>query len=65
MVKSGYRISPWDHLLEAAERLHRDYLDVIAERAPQDDPRIQAIQRDSATDAAPSADIGPDGGNAG
>ena len=65
MKDLGYRISPWDHLLEAAERLHRDYLDVIAERAPQDDPRIQAIQRDSATDAAPSADIGPDGGNAG
>lgn len=64
MVKSGYRISPWDHLLEAAERLHRDYLDVIAERAPQDDPRIQAIQRDSATETAPSTDIGPDEDNA-
>lgn len=65
MIKSGYRISPWDHLLEAAERLHRDYLNVITERAPKDDPRIQAIQRDSATDTAPSAGIGPDEGNAG
>lgn len=44
MKASGYRISPWDHLLEAAERLHRDFLDVITERAPQEDPRIQAIQ---------------------
>ncbi|MFI7585060.1 ATP-binding protein, partial [Kocuria sp. M1N1S27] len=43
---AGYRISPWDHLLEAAERLHLEYLDVITERAPQDDPRIRAIQRD-------------------
>lgn len=60
MKDLGYRISPWDHLLEAAERLHRDYLDVIAERAPQDDPRIQAIQRNSATDTAPNADSGPD-----
>jgi hypothetical protein len=49
MVNSGYRISPWDHLLEAAERLHRDYLDVITERAPRDDPRIKAIQQQSDT----------------
>lgn len=41
MVKSGYRIAPWDHILEAAERLHREYLEVIKERAP-DDPRVQA-----------------------
>ncbi|WFR84202.1 ATP-binding protein [Arthrobacter sp. Y-9] len=47
MKNAGYRISPWDHLLEAAERLHREYLDVITERAPQDDPRIQAIQNDA------------------
>ena len=60
MINSGYRISPWGHLLEAAERLHREYLDVIAERAPQDDPRIQAIHRDSALDADPSASIGSD-----
>ena len=52
MKDSGYRISPWDHLLEAAEHLHRDYLDVITERAPQNDPRIRAIQCDSAIDVA-------------
>lgn len=52
MKDSGYRISPWDHLLEAAERLHHDYLEVITERAPQDDPRIRAIQQESSVDPA-------------
>lgn len=52
MKDSGYRISPWDHLLEAAERLHHDYLEVITERAPQDDPRIRAIQQESPVEPA-------------
>ncbi|MEE9965098.1 MAG: ATP-binding protein [Propionicimonas sp.] len=65
MIDAGYRIEPWDHLLEAAERLHRDYLDVITERAPQDDPRIQTIQRDSAAETAAHDDAGPGGDDVG
>jgi len=43
----------WSGLLENAERLHRDYLAVVKERAKADDPRIE--QLDSATPHAPRA----------
>lgn len=33
----------WRGLLEEAERTHRDYLKVVQSRAPQDDPRIDAL----------------------
>lgn len=46
MKRAGYRIAPWDHLLEAAEQLHRSYLEIITERAPRDDPRIRAIHEE-------------------
>jgi hypothetical protein len=42
LIRDGYVIEPWDHLLEKAERAHRDYLEIIKERAP-DDPRIEGI----------------------
>ncbi|MDY7076592.1 MAG: ATP-binding protein [Chloroflexota bacterium] len=35
----------WDDLLRTAERLHRKYLDLVKSRAPEDDPRIQALER--------------------
>lgn len=37
------RIVSWDGLLETAERLHREYLDLMTRRAPSDDPRIIAL----------------------
>lgn len=54
MASEGYRISPWDHLLEAAERLHREFLDVVTERAPQADPRIRALIEDESKGKPPS-----------
>jgi RecB family endonuclease NucS len=35
----------WDELLETAERLHREFLDVVKARAPKDDPRIKALPK--------------------
>jgi len=36
-------IVTWDGLLETAQRLHREYLDLMKSRAPSDDPRILAM----------------------
>jgi RecB family endonuclease NucS len=36
-------ITSWSGLLETAQRLHREYLDLMKSRAPGDDPRIVAI----------------------
>jgi hypothetical protein len=36
-------IVSWDGLLETAQRLHREYLDLMKSRAPKDDPRIVAM----------------------
>lgn len=33
----------WQGLLETAQRLHREYLDLMKSRAPADDPRIVAL----------------------
>lgn len=33
----------WENLIDRAEKLHREYLDVVRSRAPKDDPRIMAI----------------------
>jgi RecB family endonuclease NucS len=41
--QAGMNIVTWDSLLETAERLHREYLDLVKSRAPQEDPRIQAL----------------------
>lgn len=43
MKRDGIEIVTWDQLLENAERQHREFLEVVKARAPQDDPRIQAI----------------------
>ncbi|MFL6162705.1 MAG: ATP-binding protein [Jatrophihabitantaceae bacterium] len=36
-------IESWDALLETAQRLHKEYLEVVTSRAPSDDPRIEAL----------------------
>lgn len=36
-------IISWTSLLETAQRLHREYLDLMKSRAPEDDPRISAL----------------------
>jgi len=48
----------WDKLLEDAERLHREYLEIVKARAPEDDPRIQglAIVEDEAVADVPPAE---------
>jgi hypothetical protein len=54
LIREGYVIEPWDHLLEKAERAHRDYLEIIKERAPED-PRIEGI--DDLTEAEPPREV--------
>ncbi|MGQ0669024.1 MAG: hypothetical protein ACT4PO_05050 [Actinomycetota bacterium] len=45
--------APGDKLLEDAERLHREYLEIVKSRAPEDDPRIQELGIDEpAADSA-------------
>lgn len=36
-------IRKWRNLLDTTEALHAEYLEVVAKRAPQDDPRIEKI----------------------
>lgn len=48
-------IVTWDGLLETAQRLHREYLELVKSRAPKGDPRIAAI---ASLDASP--DVDPD-----
>lgn len=43
LAAAGIEVVTWNQLLETAERLHREFLDVVKSRAPQDDPRIEAI----------------------
>lgn len=43
MRRDGIEVVTWEQLLETAERQHRDFLEVVKSRAPQDDPRLQAI----------------------
>ncbi len=40
----------WDKLLDDAERLHREYLEIVKSRAPEDDPRIQELVVDQPSD---------------
>ncbi len=47
-AKSDIVTQTWRSLLEKAERLHRDYLDIVRARAQPDDPRIARL--DTATD---------------
>lgn len=41
--KVGIEVRTWDQLLGVAERIHREYLDVVKARAPEDDPRIRNL----------------------
>ena len=57
-VENGDIVVTWSSLLETAQRLHRDYLDVVKARAPHDDPRIVALNAidDTNDDSAYAAD---------
>jgi Histidine kinase-, DNA gyrase B-, and HSP90-like ATPase len=51
----------WDKLLEDAERLHREYLEIVKARAPEGDPRIQGLavpDEDASDEAAVPGDSG-------
>lgn len=40
--KIGIMVRPWDELLDVAERIHREFLDVMRDRAPRD-VRVQGL----------------------
>lgn len=39
--EDGITVVTWDRLLEDAERFHREFLEIVKSRAPEDDPRVQ------------------------
>jgi hypothetical protein len=41
-AKSGVAVKRWSELLDVAERTHREFLDAIKQRAPED-ARIQGL----------------------
>lgn len=43
MHASNMYFLPWEELVQTAERQHREYLYLVKSRAPEDDPRIQAL----------------------
>ena len=45
LAKDGIYVEPWTKLWQDAERLHRDYLNVMRSRASADDPRIVSLDR--------------------
>lgn len=54
----GISVVTWDKLLEDAERLHREYLEIVKARAPEDDPRIQdlaVVEDEAPAESAPAA----------
>lgn len=56
--EDGISVVTWDKLLEDAERFHREYLDIVKARAPEDDPRIRdlpAVEDETLTDVRPTA----------
>ena len=42
-----FDIRRWDNLLTSAETLHEEFLNVVKERAPADDPRMKNLSEDS------------------
>lgn len=42
----------WRGLLEETERMHREYLQVVRDRAPQDDPRLDSLDDEVSEDEA-------------
>ena len=49
-AKVGNVTKTWRGLLEETERMHREYLQIVRDRAPQDDPRLDEVDRDSEND---------------
>ena len=49
LQKGGIYVRSWENLLTTAEVLHREFLDVVKDRAPRDDPRIQQLDHDDRT----------------
>jgi len=43
--KSGILIRTWDELMDVAERIHKDFLAVVRQRAPEGDPRLQSLDQ--------------------
>ena len=41
-----FDIRSWNNLLTSAETLHREFFDVVKERAPADDPRMRNLSED-------------------
>ena len=41
-----FDIRTWSNLLMTAETMHKEFLDVVKERAPADDPRMQELSTD-------------------
>ena len=39
-----FDIRTWDNLLTTAESMHKEFLDAVTQRAPQDDPRIVELR---------------------
>jgi len=48
---AGNVTKTWRALLEETERMHREYLQVVRDRAPQDDPRLDDLDQDGSSDA--------------
>lgn len=43
--KAGvFDVRTWDNLLTTAESMHKEFLDAVTQRAPQDDPRIVELR---------------------
>jgi hypothetical protein len=41
-ANSGVTVRPWSELLDVAERIHREFLEAVKQRAPED-PRVQDL----------------------
>ena len=55
LTNSGIFIEPWEKLWQDAERLHRDYLDVMRSRADSEDSRIVGLDALDAALGTPAA----------
>ena len=45
MQKAGvFDVRTWDNLLTTAKSMHKEFLDAVTQRAPQDDPRIRELR---------------------
>lgn len=47
MQEAGvFDVRTWDNLLTTAESMHKEFLDAVTQRAPQDDPRIRELRNE-------------------